>query len=90
MLSEDTLNEGLRTKTIETNSTNMSDHLISSLLLCSSGDVNSKTKGESDRMKSPFFLPCTKYHTIQKLSSRDLECSFLANNCVGGEEQKCS
>ena len=78
------------TKTIETNSMNMSDHRISNLLLCFSGDVNNKTKEEPDRMNSPFFLPCTKYHTVQKLSSRESECSFLANNCVGEEEKKNS
>ena len=77
------------TKTTETNSTNMSYRLINSLPLCFSDDVN-KTKEEPDRMNIPSFSPRTKYHTAQKLNSRELECSFLANNCIGEEEQRHS
>ena len=54
------------TKQIETKSTNISNHLINSLLLCSSDDINNKIKEEPDRMIMPILLTlhqlsyCTK------------------------------
>lgn len=50
------------TMRIETNSTNKSNHLINSLLLCKNDGINNKTKEKPNRMIRPILLSYIKYH----------------------------
>lgn len=70
-------------KQTEADSTNISNHSINSLLLCISHDINNKATEEPDRMVRRVFLTLHQIAYYTKLNIKELECSYLGNNCIG-------